>query len=158
MDKSKSLVLVVDDVEQNVAVVSQILRTSGYAVMAAFNGETALRMLEKRIPHLILLDIMMPGMDGFEVCAKIKENENLRQIPIIFLSALSDTDVKVKAFNTGGVDYISKPVQEVEVLARVAVHIKIARLEHEQRELIEQLSERNEEKDRLMQIVSQDLS
>lgn len=157
MDKSKSLVLVVDDVEQNVAVVSQILRTNGYAVMAAFNGETALRMLEKRIPHLILLDIMMPGMDGFEVCAKIKENENLRQIPIIFLSALSDTDVKVKAFNTGGVDYISKPFQEAEVLARVAVHIKIARLEHEQRELIEQLSERNEEKDRLMQIVSHDL-
>lgn len=157
MDKSKSLVLVVDDVEQNVAVVSQILRTNGYAVMAAFNGETALRMLEKHIPHLILLDIMMPGMDGFEVCAKIKENENLRQIPIIFLSALSDTDVKVKAFNTGGVDYISKPFQEAEVLARVAVHIKIARLEHEQRELIEQLSERNEEKDRLMQIVSHDL-
>lgn len=157
MDKSKNLILVVDDVEQNVAVVSQILRTNGYGVMAAFNGETALRMLEKRIPHLILLDIMMPGMDGFEVCAKIKENENLSQIPIIFLSALSDTDVKVKAFNTGGVDYISKPFQEAEVLARVAVHIKIARLEHEQRELIDQLSERNEEKDRLMQIVSHDL-
>ncbi|HRK60694.1 MAG TPA: response regulator, partial [Candidatus Kapabacteria bacterium] len=153
----KKLVLVVDDVEQNVAVVSQILRSHGYGVMAAFNGETALRMLEKRIPDLILLDIMMPVMDGFEVCAKIKENENLKNIPIIFLSALSDTDVKVKAFNVGGVDYVSKPFQEAEVIARVAVHIKIANLEREQREFIEKLTIMNDEKDRLMQIVSHDL-
>lgn len=153
----KNLVLVVDDVEQNVAVVSQILRSHGYGVMAAFNGETALRMLEKRIPDLILLDIMMPVMDGFEVCAKIKENENLKNIPIIFLSALSDTDVKVKAFNVGGVDYVSKPFQEAEVIARVAVHIKIANLEREQREFIEKLTIMNDEKDRLMQIVSHDL-
>lgn len=158
MDTSKkNLVLVVDDVEQNVAVVSQILRSHGYAVMAAFNGETALRMLEKRVPDLILLDIMMPVMDGFEVCAKIKENDNLKNIPVIFLSALSDTEVKVKAFNTGGVDYVSKPFQEAEVIARVAVHIKIANLEREQRDFIEKLTVMNDEKDRLMQIVSHDL-
>lgn len=153
----KDLILIVDDVEQNVAIASQILRTGGYGIMAAFSGETALRMLEKRVPDLILLDIMMPGMDGFEVCMKLKQNEKLKNIPVIFLSALSDTDVKVKAFDSGGVDYISKPFHEAEVLARVAVHLKIAHLEKIRIDHIQQLTELNNEKDRLMQIVSHDL-
>ncbi len=158
MEKThKDLILIVDDVEQNVAIASQILRTSGYGIMAAFSGETALRMLEKRVPDLILLDIMMPGMDGFEVCMKLKQNEKLKSIPVIFLSALSDTEVKVKAFDSGGVDYISKPFHEAEVLARVAVHLKIAHLEKIKTDHIQQLTELNSEKDRLMQIVSHDL-
>lgn len=158
MEKNnKDLILIVDDVEQNVAIASQILRASGYTIMAAFSGETALRMLEKRSPDLILLDIMMPGMDGFEVCQLIKQNEKLKNIPVIFLSALSDTDVKVKAFESGGVDYISKPFHEAEVLARVAVHLRITHLERLQSENIAKLTELNNEKDRLMQIVSHDL-
>jgi len=153
----KKTVLVVDDIEQNVMVVSQILRTAGYNVIPAFSGATALGILEKRQPHLILLDVMMPDMDGFEVCERIKSMENLRSIPIIFLSALHDTDKKVKALEVGGVDYITKPFQEAEVIARVNLHIRTHELELERKMHIDQLQELNSEKDRLMGIVSHDL-
>jgi signal transduction histidine kinase len=154
---AKKTVLVVDDIEQNVMVVSQILRTAGYNVIPAFSGTTALGILEKRQPHLVLLDVMMPDMDGFEVCERIKSMENLRSIPIIFLSALHDTDKKVKALEVGGVDYITKPFQEAEVIARVNLHIRTHELELERKMHIDQLQELNSEKDRLMGIVSHDL-
>ena len=154
---TKKTVLVVDDIEQNVMVVSQILRTAGYNVIPAFSGATALGILEKRQPHLVLLDVMMPDMDGFEVCERIKYTENLRSIPIIFLSALHDTDKKVKALEVGGVDYITKPFQEAEVIARVNLHIRTHELELERKLHIDQLQKLNSEKDRLMGIVSHDL-
>jgi len=154
---TKKTILVVDDIEQNVMVVSQILRTAGYNVIPAFSGTTALGILEKRQPHLVLLDVMMPDMDGFEVCERIKNNENLRSIPIIFLSALHDTDKKVKALEVGGVDYITKPFQEAEVIARVNLHIRTHELELERKLHIDQLESLNSEKDRLMGIVSHDL-
>ena len=153
----KKTILVVDDIEQNVMVVSQILRTAGYNVIPAFSGSSALGILEKRQPHLVLLDVMMPDMDGFEVCERIKNTETLRSIPIIFLSALHDTDKKVKALEVGGVDYITKPFQEAEVLARVNLHIRTHELELERKLHIDQLQELNAEKDRLMGIVSHDL-
>lgn len=152
-----ALILIVDDVEQNVAVISQILRNAGHSVMAAFSGETALRMVQKRKPDLILLDIMMPGMTGFETCNHLKASPATADIPVIFLSALTETDTKVKGFEVGGVDYITKPFQESEVLARVHVHLKIRRLEMEREGHIASLVEMNGEKDRLMQIVSHDL-
>jgi len=157
MESSKNLVLIVDDVEQNVAVLSQVLRNTGYQVMAAFSGEQALKMLEKRQPDLILLDVMMPGIDGFETCRQIKSNEKTKDIPVIFLSALSESDTKVKGLETGGVDYISKPFHEAEVVARVGVHLRIRNLEREQVSHIKQLMRMNEEKDRLVHIVSHDL-
>ena len=153
----KKTILVVDDIEQNVMVVSQILRTAGYNVIPAFSGSSALGILEKRQPHLVLLDVMMPDMDGFEVCERIKNTETIRSIPIIFLSALHDTDKKVKALEVGGVDYITKPFQEAEVLARVNLHIRTHELELERKLHIDQLQELNAEKDRLMGIVSHDL-
>lgn len=157
MDTPKNLILIVDDVEQNVAVLSQVLRNTGYQVMAAFSGEQALKMLEKRLPDLILLDVMMPGIDGFETCRQIKANERTADIPVIFLSALSESDTKVKGLEIGGVDYISKPFHEAEVVARVGVHLKIRNLERERLLHIEQLQYMNSEKDRLVQIVSHDL-
>jgi signal transduction histidine kinase len=156
-ESRKDLILVVDDVEQNVAVISQMLRNAGHMVIAAFNGEAALRMLEKRRPDLILLDVMMPGIDGFEVCRRIREKENLRDIPIIFLSALAEVDTKVRGLEAGGVDYITKPFQEQEVLARVQAQLRLRHLEIERQQHIEELRGLNEEKDRLMQIVSHDL-
>ncbi len=157
MDPKKNLILVVDDIEQNVAVISQILRSNDYQVIAAFSGEGALRLLEKRIPDLILLDVMMPDMDGFEVCSRLKQHPTLRDIPIIFLSALSDVDVKVRGLEVGGLDYITKPFQAPEVLARVGNHIKINKLERDRKRHVEELIALNAEKDKLMQIVSHDL-
>jgi signal transduction histidine kinase len=157
MEHRKNIILVVDDIEQNVTVISQILRTSNYQVMVAFSGEQALRMLEKRTPDLILLDVMMPEMNGFEVCQRIKQTESIKDIPVIFLSALSEAETKVEGLESGGVDYITKPFQEVEVLARVKVHLHIRQLELERKRHIEELILHNEEKDRLMQIVSHDL-
>ncbi|MFN8358743.1 MAG: hybrid sensor histidine kinase/response regulator [Candidatus Kapaibacterium sp.] len=157
MDPKKSLILVIDDIEQNVALVSQILRSNDYQVIAAFSGEGALRILEKRIPDLILVDVMMPDMDGFEVCSRIKQNDSLKSIPVIFLSALSDVEVKVRGLEVGGVDYITKPFQALEVLARVGNHLKISKLEKERKQHIENLIALNDEKDKLMQIVSHDL-
>ncbi len=157
MDNKKNLILVVDDVEQNVAVISQILRSNDYQVIAAFSGEGALRILEKRLPDLILLDVMMPDMDGIEVCTRIKQSATLQDIPVIFLSALSDTDTKVRGLEVGGVDYITKPFQSLEVLARVGNQLKISRLEQDRKQHIEELEQLNEEKDKLMQIVSHDL-
>jgi len=157
MEKLKKMILVVDDIEQNVAVVSQILRDEGYQVIAAFSGEQALRMLEKRTPDLILLDVMMPDMNGFEVCRTIKQNQAIAEIPVIFLSALSEAETKVEGLEAGGVDYVTKPFQETEVLARVKVHLQIRQLQQERKKHIEELIVLNEEKDRLMQIVSHDL-
>ncbi|MCH8494188.1 MAG: response regulator [Balneolales bacterium] len=128
---SKGSILVVDDTQQNVQVLSQMLRNENYTVFAAFDGADALRLLEKRIPDLILLDVMMPGMNGFEVCEKIKSNPDTSFIPVIFLSALSDTESKIHAFDAGGVDYITKPFQHREVMARVELHLSIQRLQNE---------------------------
>ncbi|MBS1538294.1 MAG: hybrid sensor histidine kinase/response regulator [Bacteroidetes bacterium] len=157
MENRKKNILVVDDIEQNVAVISQILRSNDYQVIAAFSGEQALKMLDKRIPDLILMDVMMPDMDGFEVCRKIKQNELIRDIPVIFLSALSEAETKVEGLEVGGVDYITKPFQESEVLARVKVHLQIRQLQQERKKHIDELIILNDEKDRLMQIVSHDL-
>lgn len=157
MDNRKYLILVVDDVEQNVAVISQMLRANNHQVIAAFSGEGALRILEKRVPDLILLDVMMPDMDGIEVCSRIKQSAALQDIPVIFLSALSDTDTKVRGLEVGGVDYITKPFQSQEVMARVSNQLKISRLEQDRKQHIEELEKLNEEKDKLMQIVLHDL-
>ena len=157
MESQKKVILVVDDIEQNVTVISQILRSNGYQVLAAFSGEQALKMLEKRTPDLILLDVMLPDINGFEVCKRIKQNKSISDIPIIFLSALSEAETKVEGLEVGGVDYITKPFQESEVLARVKVHLRIRHLEIERKEHIEKLILQNEAKDRLMQIVSHDL-
>ncbi len=115
----KSNILVVDDTPLNLRLLTIILDKQGYTTHSVSNGEAAIQFVETHLPELILLDIMMPGMDGYKVCEKLKLNERTRDIPIIFISALSDVVDKIKAFSVGGVDFITKPFQLEEVLARV---------------------------------------
>ena len=119
------LILVVDDNPQNLQVMGNILKEQGYKVAVAQNGLEALAFLEKKDADLILLDMMMPKMDGLETCKAIKENEKTIDIPIIFITALSDSWNKLQAFEVGGVDYITKPFMKEEVIARVNVHLRL---------------------------------
>ena len=118
-------ILVVDDLADNLKILSRTLRKQGYQVRCAKNGSTALLGANKILPNLILLDIKMPDIDGYQVCKQLKANERTRNIPVIFLSALDDVLDKVKAFEVGGVDYISKPFQIKEVLVRVKNQIAL---------------------------------
>ncbi|MGF1492864.1 MAG: hybrid sensor histidine kinase/response regulator [Microcoleaceae cyanobacterium] len=122
-------ILIVDDTPENLRILSAILLEKGHNVRKAVNGEMALRSIKLEPPHLILLDIRMPVMDGYEVCRQLKVDEASREIPVIFLSALDDVLDKVKAFQVGGVDYITKPYQIQEVLARVDTHLTLSRLQ-----------------------------
>jgi putative two-component system response regulator len=124
-------ILIVDDTPDNLRVLWELLRSEGYGVRAVPDGAMALESAATKPPDLILLDIMMPRMDGFEVCRRLKADENLRAIPVIFLSALNDVDAKLKAFSMGGVDYIGKPFQFAEVRARVDTHLRLRRLQVE---------------------------
>ncbi len=121
-------ILLVDDNTTNLQVLHQTLDGRGYKLLAAKNGEAALMIARRAKPSLILLDIMMPGIDGYEVCQTLKEDPETEEIPIIFLSALGDTKDKVKGFELGAVDYVSKPFQAEEVIARVNTHLTIGRL------------------------------
>jgi len=125
----KGNILVVDDAVENLDILVSILTKEGYEVRPVIDGKTALRSVYIEPPDLILLDIVMPGMSGFEVCQQLKRDERTRHIPVIFISALHETDSKVCAFEAGGVDYITKPFDAAEVLARVHTHqeIKTAR-------------------------------
>jgi adenylate cyclase len=120
-------ILVVDDVPANLTLLSGMLKEKGYRVRPVPSGRLALSAVEHEPPDLILLDITMPEMDGYEVCGKLKQDERFRDIPIIFISALTETLDKVKAFGCGGVDYVTKPFQFPEVEARVETHLKLRR-------------------------------
>jgi signal transduction histidine kinase len=122
-------ILVVDDTPDNLRLLSQLLINKGYEIRLAPNGELALSSIKYFLPDLILLDILMPGIDGYEVCRQLKRQENTCDIPIIFLSALGETFDKVKAFEMGGSDYISKPFQVEEVLVRIKHQITIKKLQ-----------------------------
>jgi PleD family two-component response regulator len=121
-------ILAVDDVPENLKLLLNLLTPPGYKVRPASNGAEALDAVMSKKPDLILLDIKMPGMDGFEVCKRLKSDRQTNKIPIIFISALDETDDIVKAFHAGGVDYITKPFQEQEVLMRVQTHLELQRI------------------------------
>jgi len=125
METSKNTVLVVDDNPQNIQVIANLLTSNGYNVEYSTNGAEALIWIKKEKFDLILLDIMMPQMDGYAVCEKIKQNEELRDLPVIFLTAKDDVDSITKGFNYGGVDYLTKPFNTEELLARVKTHIAL---------------------------------
>ena len=118
-------ILVVDDNPTNLKVLCEAIANSGWEILVATDGDTAIEQAEYAQPHLILLDVMMPETDGFETCRLLKENPVTRNIPIIFMTALSDTVDKVKGLSLGAVDYITKPFQTEEVLARIHVHLKL---------------------------------
>ncbi|MFB2972263.1 response regulator [Aerosakkonema sp. BLCC-F183] len=125
----KSNILVVDDTPDNLRLLSAMLTEQGYTVRKALNGELALVACQKALPDIILLDINMPMMNGYEVCQRLKANEKTRGVPVIFISALDDVLDKVKAFDVGGIDYISKPFQEAEVLSRIGNQLKLRSLQ-----------------------------
>jgi len=122
------LILIVDDTPTNLDVLSQTLNEAGYEVAIATSGARALKQIQRRLPTLNLLDIMMPEMDGFTVCESLKNDTNTQSIPIIFITALTDIQSKVKCFDLGGVDYITKPFQAQEVLARVKTNLQLRQL------------------------------
>ena len=150
-------ILIVDDVPANLLILGTILKREGYKVRPVPNGPLALLAAEKEEPDLILLDIMMPEMDGFEVCRRLKESLKLADIPVIFISALNDSTDIVKALASGGVDYISKPFKVEEVLARVRTHLQL----HQQSIVLRQQSKELQElivtKDKFFSIISHDL-
>ena len=126
---SKADILIVDDMPDNLRLLSTMLTERGYEVRKALNGQMALKAVEAEPPDLILLDINMPGMNGYEVCEHLKENRQSYKIPVIFVSALDDVFDKVKAFSVGGLDYITKPFQAEEVLARVENQLRLQSLQ-----------------------------
>ena len=134
-ESNLSSVLIVDDEANNLRVLHGLLSQHGYDVRAARDGESALEAANAVHPDIILLDIKMPEMDGYEVCAKLKQNEETREIPVIFISALNQVNDIVRAFEIGGVDYITKPFQFAEVLARVKNHLTIL---HQHQQILEQ--------------------
>jgi PAS domain S-box-containing protein len=128
---NRSHILIVDDTPENLAVLARVLRDDGYDVRLVLSGKMALRAAQRERPGLMLLDVRMPDMDGWEVCRAFKQDPALSAIPIIFISAATDTEVKVKAFTSGGVDFISKPFETEEVLARVHTHLALHAAEQE---------------------------
>jgi two-component system, sensor histidine kinase and response regulator len=150
-------IMVVDDIPQNLTLLQDMLRTSGYEVFALPNGEMALKAAAKNPPDLILLDIRMPGLNGYEVCERLKADQHTAEIPIIFLSALHEAEDKVKAFQAGGVDYITKPFQSEEVEARVRTHLKLRKQKRELQESYQQLKELEELRDNLVHMIVHDM-
>ena len=121
-------ILIVDDNPETLALLGRILDERGYRVRPAPNGRHALKAVAARLPDLILLDVKMPGMDGYEVCRRLKSEEKSRNVPVIFISAHGETAKKVEGFNVGGVDFIAKPFEREEVLARVGAHLRLREL------------------------------
>ncbi len=135
-------ILVIDDNPTNLQVLYKALSDRGYDVLVEMDGKSGIELVKNSPPDLILLDVMMPGIDGFETCRRLQADPLTKEIPIIFMTALSDTVDKVKGLSLGAVDYISKPFQQEEVLARIKVHLKLRRLSLQLAEQNQQLEER----------------
>jgi len=137
-DRHASLVvLIVDDVPENLAVLHDTLDESGYTVLVANNGAAALERARQTVPDVILLDALMPGMDGFETCRRLRADSATRTIPVIFMTGLTETEHVVAAFSAGGTDYVTKPVRQSEVLARIGAHVQTARLMQQARSALD---------------------
>jgi DNA-binding response OmpR family regulator len=149
----KPLILLVDDVPQNVQILHQILKDGDYSFAIATTGEEALHLVRTNTPDLILLDIMLGDIDGFEVCKRIKDDPSTAEIPIIFLTAKIAVEDKIEGFKLGAVDYITKPFEDAEVVARVKTHVKLKQsmdmMKEYNRQLTETLEEMNKSYDEL---------
>jgi len=137
----KSTILIADDNPMNLKVLTDLLNPDNFKISAVTNGRKVLEIVDKVTPDLILLDIMMPEMDGFEACEKLKEGEKTKDIPIIFLTAKIDSDDIVKGFELGAADYVTKPFKPAELMARVRTHLELKRSKEQQQKLIEELKE-----------------
>ena len=147
-------ILIVDDNPTNLRLLSKVLTRQGYEVRKALDGQMTLKSVQTLLPDLILLDIMMPGMDGFEVCQQLKSDPHTAQVPIIFLSALDEAFDKVKAFLVGGADYVTKPFQYEEILARVKHQLALKLAERELHQLNAQLEDRVTERTQQLEIAN----
>lgn len=161
---SKGVILAVDDTPENLETLFNYLDQRGFTVLLVQNGENALKQAQTCHPDIILLDVMMPGVNGFDICRRLKANEMTCHIPVIFMSALSETVDKLQGFAVGGVDYITKPIHCEEVEARIKTHLMLRRLQQELQkknmilvEKNEQLQAVNASKDRFFSIISHDL-
>jgi DNA-binding response OmpR family regulator len=122
------VVLIVDDVPENLAVLSDALDEAGHTVLVATDGASALERLLLVMPDLILLDAVMPGIDGFETCRRMKLMDGARDVPVVFMTGLTETEHVVRGFEVGGIDYVTKPIRPAEVLARIGTHVRNARM------------------------------
>lgn len=151
------LIFLIDDVIQNLQVIAEILRQQGYRISGANNGNSALEMLQQLKPDLILCDIMMPEMDGYELARQLKSNPQTADIPLIFLTALSESEDVIKGFEAGGVDFVAKPFNTAELLARVKNHLELKQARDTIEANAKRLSALNEEKDQILNIAAHDL-
>jgi two-component system, sensor histidine kinase and response regulator len=152
-----SKILIVDDVSQNLQVIGSLLKSNGFHVALANNGTKALTIAQSRNPDLILLDIQMPEMDGFKVCELLKNSDETKEIPVIFLTALNNKKDILKGFEAGGVDYITKPFNQQELIARIINHLELRHskviIENQNRDLVKS----NLDKDKFLSIIAHDL-
>lgn len=146
-------ILIVEDSPVNQELLSRILTKTHYRVLVAGSGEAALEQTETVLPDLIVLDIMLPGMDGYAICRQLKNDARTKDIPIIFISSLDATEDKVGAFEAGGVDYITKPFHPGEVLSRIHTHLQICCLQHELEEKNQQLRAEKQKSETLLRNV-----
>lgn len=126
-EQGPGVVLIVDDAPENLAMLHEALDAAGYRVLVATDGQMALDRIARLLPDVILLDAVMPGMDGFETCRRLKADALVAHIPVVFMTGLSETDHILAGFQAGGVDYLTKPIRPPEVLARIAAHVRNAR-------------------------------
>ncbi len=160
MEELKTSILIVDDVPQNIQILGNILRKEGYDIAFAKSGEETLKRVKNKDFDLILLDIMMPGMDGYETCKIIKEKEREKEkseTPIVFLTAKNDTESTVKGFKLGAVDFITKPFNATELLARVETHVSLKKSKKALEESLLKLEELNNAKDKFFSIIAHDI-
>ncbi len=146
----RATILVVDDQETNVQVVGTLLDTLGFDIVPATSGEQALKRMAARLPDLVLLDVLMPGLDGIETCRRIRAEPSYASVPIIFLSAADDKNLIVEGLESGGADYVTKPFNKAELVSRVRQHLALKQARDELRSLAR-------EREQLLGIIAQDL-
>lgn len=150
-------ILIVDDNSNNVKIIAITLRAFNYKLVIATNGQSAIDMVEKTRPDLVLMDVMMPGMDGYETCERIKAKKGNENIPIIFLTALSEKANIIRGFEAGGVDYITKPFNKEELISRVKTHLELKFTRDELQKNSNYLQSLNAVKDRMFSVIGHDL-
>lgn len=150
-------ILIVDDVLKNLQVIGTILESEGYEIAVASNGYEALELIKNDIPDLILLDISMPDMDGYEVCKRLKEDEETKNVPVIFLTARTETADIVQGFQIGGVDYVTKPFKKEELLSRIRTHIELTYSKMKLKQMNDELIMLNNQKNEFLAIAAHDM-